>query len=452
MWQGPWHDMLAALGGCVVALVWQGMLIVALTAMLTHAVAGCSPRLRHRIVVGSELLLAVLLAANLAWYVAPVIGRTATATTEVTSRVETLLPVVQVLPSALYLPAVAAGLDNIAPLLGLLWLLGTSLFLVRVLAGLVRLASLRSNATLVRGMSRRTGGAPVAVSTEVSSPMVFGALRPMILLPSHAVQELTAQELETVLAHEHTHVQHRDPAWNLFEQVLRAVLFFHPACWWLGKWSRSLREMRCDAVVVQELRTPIPYARALMRLEELRNGVPAGTSPLSLAVGSASGAFMDRVRGILGMPRPRPRLVHRLFPVVVAVVGLAMGRALELDVQGGEAAGTPKGIWAVIQDGRVVRVMPHVRVPLGTSGAPRESHGLLMMAARGSVLVDGRIVHGTTDVHTGQHVTVLSPTRGALELRLHRDTRATAPLLEVRLDGVATMLPGDEFAALRDPR
>lgn len=452
MWQGPWHDMLAALGGCFVALVWQGMLIVALTAMLTHAVAGRSPRLRHLHVVGSELLLAVLLVANLGWYVAPAMGWTVTATTGATSRIETLLPVVHVLPSALHLPAVAAGLDNIAPWLGLLWLLGMSLFLVRVVAGLVRLAGMRRNAMLVSGMSRRAGEVPVAVSTEVCSPMVFGALRPMILLPWHAVEELTAQELETILAHEHTHVRHRDPSWNLFEQVLRAMLFFHPACWWLGRWSRTLREMRCDAVVVQELGTPISYARALTRLEELRDGVPAGARPLSLAVGSASGAFMDRVRGILGMPTRRPHLAHRLFPLVVAVVGLAMGRALELDVPGAEAAGTSKGIWAVIQDGHVVRVMPHVRVPLETSGAPRESHGLLMMAARGSVLVDGQIVRGTTDVHADQQVTVLSPTQGALELRLRSGTEATAPLLEARLDGVATMMPGDEFAVLRGSR
>ncbi|MHC4814866.1 MAG: M56 family metallopeptidase [Planctomycetota bacterium] len=449
MWQALWDDTLAALGSCLVALLWQGMLLVALAAMLVHATAGSSPRLRHRVVLGSELLLAALAALNLGWYVAPAIGWTATATTGATSRVEALLPVFEVLPAGLHLPAVAASLTHMAPWLGVLWLLGASLFLARVVAGLLRLASMRRSAVPVPAMSRRARGVPVALSAQVSSPLAFGVFRPMILLPPHALQQLTVPELETILAHERTHVQHRDPVWTLVEQLLRALLFFHPACWWLCRRSRTLREVRCDAVVVHELGGPTLYARALTRLEELRAGVLASTPPLSLAVGAGSGALLDRVRGILGMPCRRPRLAYRLFPAVVALVALAMGRVSELDPQGMDAASNRGSIWAEIQDGHVVRVLPHVRVPLGTSAAPREHQGLLMMAVRGSVLVDGEVVDGGTAVHAGQHVTVLSPTRGALELRLRRNTPATAPSLEVRLDGVLTRLPGDPSNAPR---
>ncbi|MHC4920558.1 MAG: M56 family metallopeptidase [Planctomycetota bacterium] len=425
MWQALWDDTLAALGSCLVALLWQGMLLVALAAMLVHATAGSSPRLRHRVVLGSELLLAALAALNLWWYVAPAIGWTATATTGATSRVEALLPVFEVLPAGLHLPAVAASLTHMAPWLGVLWLLGASLFLARVVAGLLRLASMRRSAVPVPAMSRRARGVPVALSAQVSSPLAFGVFRPMILLPPHALQQLTVPELETILAHERTHVQHRDPVWTLVEQLLRALLFLH------------------------ELGGPTLYARALTRLEELRAGVLASTPPLSLAVGAGSGALLDRVRGILGMPCRRPRLAYRLFPAVVALVALAMGRVSELDPQGMDAASNRGSIWAEIQDGHVVRVLPHVRVPLGTSAAPREHQGLLMMAVRGSVLVDGEVVDGSTAVHAGQHVTVLSPTRGALELRLRRNTPATAPSLEVRLDGVLTRLPGDPSNAPR---
>ena len=49
-------------------------------------------------------------------------------------------------------------------------------------------------------------------------------------LPAHPPEIQRA-----VLVHELLHVQRRDWAWVIGEEVLRAVLWFHPAIWWLSR-------------------------------------------------------------------------------------------------------------------------------------------------------------------------------------------------------------------------
>lgn len=108
----------------------------------------------------------------------------------------------------------------------------------------------------------------VCVSDEQSVPAALGFFKPIILLPSWALQELPPQELRSVLLHEFAHIERNDTWTNLAQKLIRAAFFFHPAVWWIDKRLCLEREMACDDAVLSATGDPRTYAACLVTLAE----------------------------------------------------------------------------------------------------------------------------------------------------------------------------------------
>ena len=106
-------------------------------------------------------------------------------------------------------------------------------------------------------------------SARVEVPMVVGWLRPAILVPVAALSGLTALELEAILAHELAHIRRHDYLVNLLQCVVEALMFYHPATWWISRVIRREREHCCDDMAVAACRDRLVYARALAAMEGL---------------------------------------------------------------------------------------------------------------------------------------------------------------------------------------
>ena len=76
------------------------------------------------------------------------------------------------------------------------------------------------------------GDASWYVSDRISGPVTFGWLRPTILLPAK-VCELTPSAQEAIASHELFHVHRRDWLFVMAEELIRSVLWFHPAVWFV---------------------------------------------------------------------------------------------------------------------------------------------------------------------------------------------------------------------------
>ncbi|HKR82782.1 MAG TPA: M56 family metallopeptidase, partial [Terriglobales bacterium] len=96
-------------------------------------------------------------------------------------------------------------------------------------------------------LSRR---AQLCTSEHLRVPAALGFFRPVIALPAWTVRELSEEELQTVVLHEAAHLQRWDDWTNLLQKVIRAVLFFHPAVWWIDSRLSIEREMSCDDFVL----------------------------------------------------------------------------------------------------------------------------------------------------------------------------------------------------------
>ena len=120
------------------------------------------------------------------------------------------------------------------------------------------------------------------VSDLVTSPVTIGYLKPVILVPVAAVNNLSMHQMEAVLLHELAHIRHYDYFINLIIKFIQSVLYFNPFVKAFVKIVEREREKSCDEMVMQFQYDPHGYASALLTLEK------ADKLPKPLAV-AASG-------------------------------------------------------------------------------------------------------------------------------------------------------------------
>jgi beta-lactamase regulating signal transducer with metallopeptidase domain len=149
------------------------------------------------------------------------------------------------------------------------------------------------------GSSRRV---TLCVSTQVRVPTAIGFIKPAVIFPAWAIEELSPLELNAVLLHELAHLRRWDDWTNLAQRILRALFFFHPAVWWIGRGLAIEREMACDDFVLAATANPRAYAQCLVSVAEktfLRRGLALAQAVVGRIQHTAA-----RVSRILGADRP----------------------------------------------------------------------------------------------------------------------------------------------------
>jgi hypothetical protein len=160
-------------------------------------------------------------------------------------------------------------------------------------------------------------GAEVRVSEDVRVPTAVGFFKPLVVIPSWALQELSSSELNSVLIHELEHLRRWDDWTNLAQKILAAIFFFHPAVWWMDRKLALEREMACDDAVVAQTADRHAYAACLVRVAEkslLRRGMA-----LAQAVVGRVGQTTVRITQILGgSGQPSKRAWKPAFSLLAA--------------------------------------------------------------------------------------------------------------------------------------
>lgn len=157
----------------------------------------------------------------------------------------------------------------------------------------LRLDHLRSRLRVARFVELR-------VSAAVQVPVVLGWLRPAILIPVGALTGLPPEWIDALLAHELAHVRRHDYLVNIAQKAAEALLFYHPAVWWISRHIREEREHCCDDIAVSVPGEAILYARTLATLERERG------MPLPFAVAANGGVLRRRIARLLGQTDARP--------------------------------------------------------------------------------------------------------------------------------------------------
>ena len=350
--------LLNALGWAVLHFLWQGCVIAAMAALLLSGLRDRSAQAKY--MVGCLALACSLLAFVTAFAIAPPIEGPSTGPSSVTAALE-----VEGASSRGYLTnfsqwwsASRSGLDEVAapvatrlvPLVASLWSLGVMFLTIRLLVRWMAVRRMEHGATADVGTDVRHMfvtlcedlGLRKAVrfcrSRMAEVPMVVGWFSPVVVVPLSAFTSLTPDQLRAVLAHELAHIRRYDYLVNGIQSMIEVILFFHPAVWWISGQVRKERELCCDDIAVQTVGNPMVFARALSRLEALRD---EGTQ---VALAANGGLLMQRIQRIVGINVDRSVRGSRpfvtgitiaLLMVVVSVASLTM--AVPLKARSGES-------------------------------------------------------------------------------------------------------------------
>jgi uncharacterized protein (TIGR03435 family) len=311
------------LGWTLVHFLWQGALLAALYAAVRSLVS----RTEGRYALACVALAAMMAAPVVTWCVlgpsdgvaAPAPNVTARVPSDVPSSPIALPPAVRTtVPGAPYTPWMRWAVA--------IWLVGASGLSVRLLGGWAMAERLRWTMTrsaplewcdAVRRLSGRLGVAravSLRVSAMVQSPVVIGAWRPLVLVPVGMLTGMPAAQVEALLLHELAHIRRHDYLVNLLQSVAEALLFYHPAVWWVSAHIRAEREQCCDDAAVAVSGDVLEYVNALAELVAVR---PARLA----AVAANGGSVADRIARLLGEARPANRRGTILGGIVLAAAG-----------------------------------------------------------------------------------------------------------------------------------
>lgn len=158
------------------------------------------------------------------------------------------------------------------------------------------------------GLALRVKRLPELLATsQVTSPFLFGVVRPRIVLPVAMLDGLADHELRAVLTHELVHWQRHDVLVGWLQVAAQGLFWFHPFVWWANRELRHERECVCDEAVLRQSELPAEqYGDSIVRVLTAARG-------RSLAAGSLVGVFergtklQNRLEEIMEFETRRPR-------------------------------------------------------------------------------------------------------------------------------------------------
>jgi beta-lactamase regulating signal transducer with metallopeptidase domain/uncharacterized GH25 family protein len=208
------------------------------------------------------------------------------------------------------------------------WLAGVALAVLNLLRGAVRVRRFLRQATpagaelteTCREIAARIGcrsNVRVLRHAGISSPVLYGVLRPAIVLPGWMCGENCRADWRGVFAHELSHVRSRDLAWQLLIHAAATLLWFHPLAWRLRRAHVLACELKADHDSVASLESSADYLRTLARVALATNG-------LLPVVGLAMARSSEISRRVSFLKGPLPAgKVRRSLLVAVGLTGLA---------------------------------------------------------------------------------------------------------------------------------
>ncbi len=338
-----------ALADVLVRFVWQGAAIGVLAWAALALLRNARPQARY----------AVACLALLSCVIVPVGGLL-----QALAAVDAAAPG-DIAPSLPFVAAMAdAGRDArpfalpepVTPWIVIAWAAGVLVLSLRMVCGLLWASRLRhagdddaggpwqhrvDRLALGLGIAR-----PVALRLVPGegSPLTAGWLRPVVLLPVAVATRMPVDLVEALLAHELAHVRRHDYLVNVLQGAAEALLFYHPAVWWLSHRIRVERELVADDLAAGALGDRRRLALALSELERFVPERPEAF-PAHLAPAAHGGQLMSRIQQLI---RPQRRSAGAL--IALPLVGIALAGAAfyaqahlaaQHDVAAPAAAATP---------------------------------------------------------------------------------------------------------------
>lgn len=147
----------------------------------------------------------------------------------------------------------------------------------------------------------------IYLSEKVTSPAVYGIIRPKIILPL----SYKDRDIELIIQHEKTHIRGRDNLWRMVAFMVVAMHWFNPLAWMFLRALLADLELSCDERVLVKLGADRSkeYATALL---ECRQG------PTVFASAFGGARIRTRIENVLSFKK----LTWISLVAFVALIGI----------------------------------------------------------------------------------------------------------------------------------
>ena len=110
-------------------------------------------------------------------------------------------------------------------------------------------------------------------SNAVSTPLTFGFLKPVILMPVALLNHLSIADAESLIIHELTHIKNNDYLLNWLLVIAETLFFYNPFVKIIARKIKLEREKNCDVQVLQFQYPVIRYAETLLKTAKFRTNI-----------------------------------------------------------------------------------------------------------------------------------------------------------------------------------
>lgn len=157
----------------------------------------------------------------------------------------------------------------------------------------------------------------IGMSDKISSPMIFGFIEPIILLPFSICNQLNEEEIKLILLHEIAHLIRQDYIINLIVGLSKVILWFNPFSYLIGKEINLLREIACDEFVIEKTNKPIVYSKALFQLATAN---PIQKPLFSMgAINNNGGELLLRIKQLNKLNTSSSNRIQFNFPILFLI-------------------------------------------------------------------------------------------------------------------------------------
>lgn len=196
----------------------------------------------------------------------------------------------------------AGYFSDITTVLSLIWIVGIAVLLIYTAASCIKVKRKVSTAVLLRDN--------IFQSENISSPFVFGIIKPKIYLPFN----ISENDAENVIAHENAHISRKDYLWKPLGFFILTLHWFNPFVWLAYILFCRDIEFACDEKVVGSFTAEekADYSRSLLACSTKKNTVSA----CPLAFGEVG--VKSRIKSVLNYKKPAFWLVVVAAAAVIA--------------------------------------------------------------------------------------------------------------------------------------
>lgn len=304
------EEVIRSLGLTLLDSLWQGAALLVICGAFLWLLRNRASRVRYYVVLLGLLALPVMSFITFSDYYSSNTLEIATATSSQIAAGDSNL-----FQGGNALPDSALGLVDQwhdwaqlnASYISLIWVLGFALFAFRLTGGFYMVHKLKKNSQVpidtywlskLKLMCEELKiKIPVELrqSAKLTSPIVLGYLKPVVIFPIGLLQGLPTDQVEAILLHELAHIKRFDYVLNILVSLLQVVFFYHPAYWWLQSQLDSEREYSCDDLVLHQTGNSLSLIKALAAVREFQI---TGHSP-AMAFAGQKNQLLKRVERIM---------------------------------------------------------------------------------------------------------------------------------------------------------